>query len=454
MNIKDDNFRIYKFVTEYVKSKKGNITQENEIITVTYPNSVAPIIYTFQPVISRKKKISLIALGSPSFQDILRECLENGILSQIIVNPKSNIETYLKNHFAYSTSSCLECSRIVLGNKEVNICMAPQPCFHIINNGKITKIKIVNKKPVRFFQFYFSVSFHNKLQHKKEEIVTLLIDEKSNILKIGNLYEDNIIKNNELEISNFKEKIKTKIFDELRKAADLKIEEIVKAKLLLFDLQLIKAKKEKIKAFDNRLKRERREQLISKKIDFDFQRWQNNYEALLKREKESYITNVKVKLVNLLIVNTMEIKFEVNIDNNSSLRSSLTLGINQSVDANCPICKNKFSEGYATEDSLYVCEKCIRQSIETGRIYSKKAALTFDQALKEYIEPEAGFICSVCGKKHSKLLEYKCSYDNSSVCIQHYGFCDNCGKIFSKLNLSYTDEFKSQLCPKHVVKSK
>ena len=51
-------------------------------------------------------------------------------------------------------------------------------------------------------------------------------------------------------------------------------------------------------------------------------------------------------------------------------------------------------------------------------------------------------------------LEFKCSHDNSSICIYHYGLCDVCGKVFSKLNLTYTDEFKRQLCPKHASKNK
>jgi hypothetical protein len=101
-----------------------------------------------------------------------------------------------------------------------------------------------------------------------------------------------------------------------------------------------------------------------------------------------------------------------------------------------------------------VCGSCVRQSIDSGKVYSKKAALKTDETLNEYIEKDAGFVCSVCGKRHSRLLEFKCSHDNSSVCIYHYDLCDTCGKVFSKLNLSYTDEFKRKLCPKHALKEK
>lgn len=82
----------------------------------------------------------------------------------------------------------------------------------------------------------------------------------------------------------------------------------------------------------------------------------------------------------------------------------------------------------------------------------KKAPLKLDETLNEYFEQDAGFVCSVCGKKHSRLLEFKCSYDDSSVCIFHFDHCDLCGEVFSKLNLTSTREFKRKLCPKHAAK--
>ncbi len=244
------------------------------------------------------------------------------------------------------------------------------------------------------------------------------------------------------------------VFDKLRKVADEKLAAILKEKLVLFDLPLSKEKKSKLRSFDKRLRRERREKVISRKHDFDIPQWQASYEALLKREEESYITNIAVKFINLLVINTSVIRFEVNLDNNSTIKSSFILGINHTSAVTCPICRKTFSEGYATQDALYVCGNCVRQSIDTAKIYSRKAALKLDETLNEYFEQESGFICSVCGKRHSRLLEFKCSHDNSSVCIYHYGLCDVCGKVFSKLNLSYAEDFNRQLCPKHASKDK
>jgi hypothetical protein len=156
----------------------------------------------------------------------------------------------------------------------------------------------------------------------------------------------------------------------------------------------------------------------------------------------------------VLIVNTVKVRFEVKLDNKSTIHASLTLGINHTPEVSCSICRQNITEGYATQDALYVCENCIRQSIDTAKIYSIKAPMRLDEKLHEYIEPDAGFVCSVCGKRYSRLLEFKCSHDNSSVCIYHYELCDVCGKVFSKLNLSHTDEFKKQLCPKHAEQNK
>ena len=164
------------------------------------------------------------------------------------------------------------------------------------------------------------------------------------------------------------------------------------------------------------------------------------------------MTNVSIKLSNLLIINTAKVNFEITLDNNATIHSHLILGLNHPFEVTCPICHEPFIEGYATQDSLYVCKNCIRQSIDSCKIYSKKAPLKLDEALNEYLEQDSGFVCSVCGKRHSELLKFKCSHDNSSVCIHHYGLCDICKNIFSKLNLSHTQEFKRQLCPKHAVK--
>jgi hypothetical protein len=227
---------------------------------------------------------------------------------------------------------------------------------------------------------------------------------------------------------------------------------MLKEKLVLFDLPLTKEKDAKLKTFDKKLRRERLEQAINSKYDLDLHKWQATYEVLLRKEEESLTTKIIVKFINLLVINTTKVTFEVNLDNNATVHSALVLGINHTPEVNCPICRNSFSEGYATQDSLYVCGSCIRQSIDTGKIYSKKAALKLDETLNEYFEQDAGFVCSVCGKKHSRLLEFKCSHDNSSVCILHYDHCDLCGEIFSKLNLTSTHEFKRKLCPKHIAK--
>ncbi len=275
-----------------------------------------------------------------------------------------------------------------------------------------------------------------------------------NFVSASDFREVDFLNNDALEIQDIKGKLTSAIFDKLKTVADQQLEIILKEKLVLFDLPLRKERKSKLRSFDKRLRKEHLEQLISGKVEFDQQRWQTNYEALLKREEESLTTNIAVKFINLLVINTHKVKFEVNLDNNSVIQASIVLGINSAPEVTCPICRNTFSEGYATQDSCYVCRNCIRKSMDTGEIYSKKAALKLDETLSEYIEQDAGFVCSVCGKRHSRLLEFRCSYDDSSVCISHYELCDKCGKVFSKLNLSYTDEFQRHLCPEHAIQYK
>jgi hypothetical protein len=446
--------KIQQFVEAYFESRNGKITQQpNDAFTVTLPNEAAQE-YTYQPAVSREKKIPLLSTGSPAFQELLRDCLENGVLCQILLKPKDSYEALLRSFFKDAPFNCQDCTQITVGKETATVCMKPQPCYHTINNGKIIALKAAKTEPIRYFQFYFSVTFHNRLRSKNEETIAILIDEKGNDLGVNDFSLDDLSHSEAVEILDYKSKLKADTFKKLKTLADEKLAALLKGKVALFELPLGKEKQAKLRSFEKRLRKERREQVISRKHDFDFQKWQSSFEALLKKEEESYITNIAVKFINLLVINTARVRCEISLDNHASIEAAFVLGIQQDLEVTCPICKKSFSEGYATRDGLYVCDNCTRQSIDTGKIYSKKAHLLLDEKLKEYFEPEAGFVCSVCGKKHSRLLEFKCSHDGSSVCVNHYDLCDDCGKIFSKANLTHTEEFKHQLCPKHALKVK
>ncbi len=453
MTLKAAEPYVNQFIEAYIKTKKGQIIKQPDgTFKVTYPDA-AEQIFTYEPAKSREKKIPLIAIGSQAFQQILKECLENGALCQISLKPKENFETLLRYYFKDTPFDCKDCLKVLREENVINICTKPQPCYHKINNSKIASVKIVKQEVAKYYLFNYSVTFHNKLRSKSNEIITIVLDEECNVINTD-FNIDNILKNETISVQDCDVKLRPTIFDSLKSAADQKLHTILKKKVLIFDLPLSKEKNARLDNFSKRLKRERREQVVSKKQTFDILKWQANYEALLKREEESFFTQITVRLNNLLVVNTYKVKFEICLHNHSTLKSSFILGINHDWRVTCQICKKEISEGYATQDSFYVCCNCIKQSVDTGKIYTKKTALMLDETLNEYIERNAGFVCSVCGKIHSRLLEFKCSYDGSSICIHHYGICDVCGKVFSKLNLSYTDEFKHQLCPQHTTEKR
>ena len=62
----------------------------------------------------------------------------------------------------------------------------------------------------------------------------------------------------------------------------------------------------------------------------------------LRREEESFTTNIAVKFINLLVINTSKIRFELNLDNNSAIHSSIILGVNHNAEVACPICRKTF----------------------------------------------------------------------------------------------------------------
>ena len=97
MSTKQADTKIHQFIKAYVESKKGGITeQSNETFTVTYPTKSSPKEYTYQPCFGAREKNTAYCAGSPAFQQILKECLENGVLCQILLNPKESFEALLK----------------------------------------------------------------------------------------------------------------------------------------------------------------------------------------------------------------------------------------------------------------------------------------------------------------------------------------------------------------------
>jgi len=433
------------FVRAYFQSRGCQVNGEaNEVFAVLCADQSIQE-YTYEATIARERKVPLLAPGSAAFQQILKDCQEDGVLCQITLKPINSFEDVLRSFFRDTPIDCKGCEMHI---KQANLCLKPTPCHHTINNGKIASAKATKTEPMRFLQFYFSVTFHNRLRAKSEETFTVLVEEKTGAICHDIFHLDRLGWLG-VEAQDYKSKVKPDVFQNLKNLAEEKLKESVAVKLALFDLPLCRARKAKLKAFERRLRRERKEHVISKKHDFDYLKWQNEYETLLKREEESYGTNVSVKFTNLLVVNTQKVRCQLTISNGAAVDVQFPLGLAPNVEVVCPICKKQFTEGYATQDGLYVCGDCTRQSIDTGKVYSKKARLSVDEKLNETFESDAGFICSVCGKKFSRLQEFKCSHDGSSVCVSHFDLCDACGKPFSKNNLTYTDEFKNQLCPKH-----
>jgi hypothetical protein len=452
--LSEKNSKIAQFVKSYVESRNAQLTEQSpKVFTVKYPNQTNTVEYTYDAAVAREKESLFIAFGSPAFQHMLRECLENGVLSQVSINPNGNFEAFLNRLFKDSPFSCQDCCKVDLGIQKVWVCQKTQPCFHQINNAKIESYKICKKEPIQLYQFYFSAIFQNKLRPRNEEEIIITVDQNG-IVVCDEFFNEKILCDDSIEVKDLNSKLKTGVFEELKAVADKKLDTILKEKVVLFDLSLIPEKKSKLKSFEKRMRRARLEQQISKKADFDSQTWQLNYHALYDREEESFTTHIAVKFTNLLVINTSKITFDVNLDNKASFHSTTTLGINGAPEVICPICKNPFFEGYATADSVYVCGNCVRQSVDSDKIYSKKGPLKLDEPLNEYLEQDAGFVCSVCGKRHSRLLEFKCNFDNSSVCIYHYDQCDACGQVFSKLNLKPNSDFTRKLCPKHAASTK
>ncbi len=444
MSAKYSNTELHRFIKEFTELRYGELIEKSdEVFTIRFPHSVAAKEYTYQPVVAREQKIPLITTGSPALEGIIKECLNTGAVCSILMKSKQAEVFYVTNYFKDRPFKCDNCDLVAMGGEQVPFCVKSPPCYHKINNARISSTKITNREEVRFFQFYFSVIFKNKLSPKCEESITLLMDEQ------GNFYDCNVLEDKTIEIVDCQNTVERASFDRIKILAYKKLDTLLEEKLAFFDLQIRKDMRNKLRSYDKRLREERRQKLFSKR-EFDENEWQTNRDILLKQEEESYKTRVSVRFLNLLVIRTYKIHSEITLDNGSIIVTSFIIGVT-TPQVFCPICQKTFFEGYATEDHYYVCNDCVKQSIETGKLYSKDYALFLDPTLGEYMEQDVGFICSVCGKRNSRLLEYKCAHDGSSVCIYHYSVCDICHMIFSERNLQTSQLSGRQFCPEHFL---
>lgn len=437
---------IHQLIRSFAEVEGGEVIDVcEEHFTIKLPNLRDPLKLTYQPVVSREKEIDLIATGSQALESIIKKCLQKGTVCSLSLSLKEDLSKLIRKYFKDSEYSCDFCEKVIIGEKEFSFCVKNPRCYHRINNAKIKSIKSVKSEKIQLLQFYFSVFFRNKLK-KTEEIIKILLDQT------GKLYDYDILENVDADFVDSEEKIDLTSFDSLKLIAYEKLDTLLKNKKNVFDIVLKKEISNRLHKIEEKLEEEKLQQSISKKAHlFNEESWKQKKAKAIEREEQSLGTRISIKFVNLLIVTTNKINFEIVLTNNSKITSSLIVGISDKFEIACPSCKKNFETGYATVDGFYLCEYCIKQSIETGNIYSNDFQLSLDNTTKEFIEMNTGFVCSVCGTLNSRNFEYRCNHDQSPICYKCYDFCSKCEKIFSLHNIETCMESGNKYCNQHIV---
>jgi len=437
---------IHQLIKSFAEVDGGNVVDVcEEYFTLQRPNFQEPLQLTYQPIVSREKDIDLIATGSSVLESILNECLQKGHVCSLSLTSKLSFSDIVRKYFKDSDYSCDFCEKSVMGDKEYSFCVKSPRCYHKINNATIQSIKILKSEKIKLFQFYFLVFFKNKLK-KSEEIINIFLDDQ------GQLFDYDIIENEDVEFVDSNEPVNLTTFDSLMRDAYEKLDHLLQNKKNIFDMVLKKEISRRISNIEGKLEEEKLQQSISKKAHlFNEKTWRQKKNKVIERETQALRTRISIKFVNLLIGTTNKVTFEILLSNNSKISSSLIVGLSDKFEIVCPSCEQTFETGYATSDSFYLCEDCIRQSIETGNVYSNDFQLARDSTTNEFIESDAGFVCSVCGRLNSNKFKYNCNEDNSLVCCRCYELCHKCEKIFSAHNLETCIESSKCYCNQHVV---
>ena len=390
--MKYSNESIHHLIKSFAELEGGNVVDVCEkYFTLQLPTFKDPLQLTYQPVVSREKDLDLIASGSPVLESILKKCLQKGRVCSLSLTPKESLSDIVMKYFKDSDYSCDFCERIVMDENEYSFCVKSPRCYHKINNAKIESIKILKSEKIQLFQFYFLVFFRNKLK-KSEEFVKMLLDNQ------GQLFDYDIIENEDVEFIDSNDPVNLAFFDSEMHDAYEKSDHLLKNKKNIFDMVLKKEISYRISKIEEKLEEEKLQQTISKKTHlFNEKAWREKKNKTIERETQALRTRISIKFVNLLIVTTNKVTFEILLSNNSKISSSLIAGLSDKFEIVCPSCEQTFETGYATNDGFYLCEDCIKQSIETGKIYSNDFQLVRDSTTNEFIESDTGFVCSVGG---------------------------------------------------------
>src|SRR3989344_1353043 len=150
--------------------------------------------------------------------------------------------------------------------------------------------------------------------------------------------------------SIIEERISIEMFDKYNSLANEFLDQIIKDKRNIFDLQLKKEVGNKLTALEKKLDDEKLQKSISKKLEFNEKEWKLKKDSILDKEKESLETFVSVKFLNFLLINTARVLFEVKLNNNAVIKNSLLIGIENNLKIICPLCENEIFEGYGTHD--------------------------------------------------------------------------------------------------------
>lgn len=444
--MKYSNESIHQLIKSFAAVERGKVVDVcEEYFTIHLPEFRDPLKLTYQPAISRENGIDLIATGSPVLESILKRCLQKGHVCSLSLTPNESISKLIRKYFKDMDYACDFCEKITVGCNNLSFCVKNPKCYHKINNAKIQSIKILTSEKIQLFQFYFVVYFKNKLR-KNQEIIKILLDDQ------GQLYDYDLLENEDVEFADSEEGPYLATYDSLILEAYEKLDKLLKNKKNIFDMLLKKEVTKRISNIEEKLEEERLQQSISNKAHlFDEKSWKQKKTTVVEREFRALSTRISIKFINLVIVTTSKVNFEILLSNKSKINSSLIVGLSDKFEIVCSSCKRTFETGYATVDGFYICEDCIKQSIETGNIYSNNFDLTHDNTTNEYIETNGGFVCSVCGTLNSKKFQYSCNQDQSLICFRCYELCHKCEKVISSQNVETCIESNNNYCVQHIV---
>ncbi|HOJ11706.1 MAG TPA: hypothetical protein PK733_14075 [Clostridiales bacterium] len=478
---------LHKFVESYFNTIGAYISEKQEnFFIVKFPDGLKETYTYVARVAAENKDIKLLARGSSSLNNMIKECSLKAGFSEV---DAIYTEESVKSTLAHKNCCDLCPFFTICDNKDkcCDFCPYYKSCNTRLLNAEFIKLGDVKESiPLDVLCFIFLVELSNdySLSQKVEKFVSVLIDMNTG-KTIGDICFNGLAGIEMMQSSKYIS-ISEKDYQQFMNIARQEAFEAVKNQLEVFKKEIEDTLKDKIRAIVDKYEEEYIENYTRSTLE-QLEKFQDEGLKLCEREIRGYAINCDYHLKNVILLHTVKdlrnLIFKLH-DNSHEVSIPTEIFLNR-VDIRCAECNAEIDSGAICSNGHAACKNCIDMCIACGKpicnvcddesyICSTCGEIVCTSCMSQcascgaVVCPAHSYRCVTCGNTFCIDCYEICNICGSSVCANHAGTCSSCGAYVCSdhmhkctvCNTAYCDEHiyncficNDKLCEEHALKS-